>query len=461
MKKTNKEELVAGVAFVLAEVERLQRLIREQGLAALPREDALNWLPDPRDNGFHILCGREAAKRIGLLAEHAARGAGISRQVERKSIDRHLRAILSRRFIGEDRAVSLGEVEQALAEAGRLAAAERASRIHFVPCHLVFVQDPPQFAIGPVRFLTKARFRARLAGPLWASRDYLRRDHRFVRDLIAYYGSFRWVAEIDIPDCDRKTSEARAIEVATRAIDCLHLLIGPGHSRRMRVGGPDLTRGLRGSFAISDDGLELEAGYPSAGHVGFEAGWFAEFETHPDWGRVLALCGLALEAAIEPGLKRPLSHRFLDAIHWYGEAVRDPNPAARAVKYVMALERLLMTEGRNDKIAPTIVERLAALCCEPGSPNSYEQWRSDAQTAYSLRSKLVHGSLSPTSPRIMGELGTVARVSQYGLIAALTLIGERGLVDAKASSAKLARYYDGFVAGVRRDLGLPDAVQDA
>jgi len=461
VKKTSKDELVVGVAFVLAEVKRLQTVLREQGLAAFPKGEALHSLPDPRGNGFQIVCGRAATKRIAMLAGHAARGAGIAGQVERQSVDRHLRAILSQRFLREGRAVSMREVEKALAEAGKLAAAERGARIHFVPCHLVFVEDPPQFAIGPVRFLTKARFRARVARPLWASRVYLRRDHRFVRDMLRYYGSFRWAAEIEIADCDRKTSEARAIEVATRAIDCLHLLIGPGHSRKMRVAGPDLTRDLRASLSISGADLEYEASYPSAGQVGFAPGWFAQLEAHPDWGRALGLCGLALEAAVEPGLKRPLSHRFLDAIHWYGEAVRDPNPAARAVKYITAIERMLMTEGRNEEIAPTIAERVAALCCERGSLASHQQWRADAQTAYSLRSKLVHGSLSPTSPRIMEELGIVARVSQYALIGALTLIGQPGLVDAKASSAKLARYYDGFVADVRRQLGLADGVQDA
>lgn len=455
MKKTNKEELVEGVAFVLAEIERLQRLVREEGLAALPRSDGLHWLPDPRDNGLHILCGREASRRIAILAEHAARSAGITEQVERRSLDKHVRAVISRRFIGGNRSVTLREVERALAEAGKLAAAARASRVHYVPCHLVFAEDPPEFSIGPVRFLTRARFRSVLAGNLWASRSHLRRDHRFVRDITRYYSSFRWVAEVQIANCDRKTSGARAKDVVTRAIDCLHLIIGPGHSRKMRVGGPDLSRDLRAGLSVSGGSLGYEASYPSAGHVGFEDGWFTEFEEHPEWSQVLALCALALESAVEPGLTRPLSHRFLDAIHWYGEAVRDANPAARVVKYVTALERILMTEGRNEEIAPTVAERVAVLNCERGSVESHARWRADAQTAYSLRSKLVHGSLSPTSPRIMKELGTVATVSQYGIVGALTLLGERGLTDPKASSAQLAAYYDEFVTNVRRDLGLP------
>lgn len=458
MRKTSKDELVAGVAFVLAEVERLQQLVRASGGAALARGDAMHWLPDPRGTGYHIVCGRAAAERLVLLADHAARGAGIAKQVEPKSVARELRRIVSQRFLSGEREVSLGDVEAALAEAAKRAAAARKTRIHFVPCHLVFVEYPPEFAIGPVRFLTRSHFRTRLAGALWANRADLRRDHRFVRDLITYYDSFRWVAEIEIPSCDGKTSEGRAIEVATRAIDCLHLVIGPGYSRKMRVAGPNLTRDLRGSFSLSGDDLGLQGSYPSAGQVGFEPSWFADLEAHNDWARVLALCGRALEAAIEPDRARPLSHRFLDAIHWYGEAVRDPNPAARAVKYVTALERMLMTEGANEKIAPTIAERVAALCCEQGSLASHRQWHADAQTAYALRSKLVHGSLSPTSPRIMEALGTVARVSQYGLIGALTLLGEAGLVDAKASSAKLARYYDGFVRDVRRGVGFAESL---
>jgi len=452
VKQNKKDSLVADVAFVLAEVERLQQLIRSEGLAALPRTDAFHYLPDPGGKGLRILCGRAAGERISSLADHAMRAAGIDGQVERKRAAQHLRSVLSQRFLGEERAVTITEVERALAEAGRLAAVTRATRTHFIPCHLLFVQDPPQFAIGPVRFMTRATFRSRLVIPLRTSRRELR-DYRLVHELTAYYESFGWVAEVEIPDCDSGTSQARAQEAVTRALDCLHLLIGPGHSRKMRIGGPALRRDGRGSFTLSSEGLGYQISYPSAGNVGFEAGWFTEFENHPDYGMGLRLCGLALEAAVDPGLKRPLSHRFLDAIHWYGEAVRDSNPAARVVKYMTAIERMLMTEGANKDIASTIADRVAAFCCEAGSRASHDQWRADAQRAYSLRSKLVHGSLSPGSPRIMEDLGTVARVSQFGLIGALTLLGEPGLTDAKASSAKLARFYDEFVAGCRRGLG--------
>ncbi|HMO75480.1 MAG TPA: HEPN domain-containing protein [Sphingopyxis sp.] len=452
MKKASKDELVVAVAFILAEVARLQKILREGGLAALPRDDAMHWLPDAPDTGAHILCGRAASERIAMLADHAGRAAGVMHQVAPRSLDRDVRTLISRRFLAEKRPVTLREVERALAEAGKLAAAERSARAHFIPCHLVFVQDPPQFAIGPVRFLSKARFRARLAQLLWESRDFYRGSHRLLRDTRGYYASFGWVAELDIANCDRKTSDARALEVVTRAIDCLHLLIGPGHSRKMRVGGPDLTRDLRGSVSANADGLRYEVSFPTAGHVGFEEGWFARFAD--DWSRELPLCALALEAAIDPGLARPLSHRFLDAIHWYGEAVRDPNPAARVVKYITALERMLMTEGANEKIAPTIAERVAALCCERGSALSHAQWHADAHTAYSLRSNLVHGSLSPKDRRIMDELSTVARVSRFAIIGALKLIGEGRLTDEAASSAKLKRLYDSFVDAVRTDLGL-------
>lgn len=452
MKKTSKDELVAAVAFVIAEVRRLQGILRAGGLAALDRDDAMHWLPDAPDTGAHILCGRAASERIATLADHAGRAAGVSGQVEAKSLNGHVRTVISRRFLREKRPITLREVDRALAEAGKLAADERGERTHFIPCHLVFVQDPPHFAIGPVRFLSKASFRARLARLLWESRTFYRGSHRLLRDTRTYYASFGWVAELDIANCDRKTSAARALEVVTRAIDCLHLLIGPGHSRRMRVGGPDLTRDLRGSVSVSADGLGYEVSFPTAGHVGFEEGWFALFKE--DWTHELGLCALALEAAIDPRLERPLSHRFLDAIHWYGEAVRDPNPAARVVKYITALERMLMTEGRNEEIAATIAERVAALCCERGSVASYTQWHADAHTAYSLRSRLVHGSLSPKEPRIMEDLGTVARVSQYAIIGALRLLGEQRLSDRAASSAKLKRLYDSFVEAVRADLGL-------
>jgi hypothetical protein len=167
-----------------------------------------------------------------------------------------------------------------------------------------------------------------------------------------------------------------------------------------------------------------------------------------DYGNALRLCGLALEAAVDPDLDRPLSRRFLDAAAWFGEAVREESAAARVVKYVTALERMLMTDEAAD-ITRLVSERVAAVCFEMPSRESFEEWRSSTQRAYALRSKLVHGSLSPTSPEILGELGMVASVSSMGVQGGLALLGEAGLRAEGVSTRTLADFYNRTVAHCR------------
>lgn len=442
-----KASLVADVCFIFSEIERIYAVIRDQGVKGVPKEDAFCHLPDLEHPGFFVLCGRAADTKVSDLAREAAKRAGIERRVSHGTVKGHLRRVLARKFMVEKRAVEIGQVERSLSEAARLASRACKTTTHFIPCHLMLVQEPESFCIGPVRFMTRRRFRSEIAKALWAERHDLRRDRKIVRDAASYYRSFGWVAEVTIPKCDKDTSELVARRAITSALDCLHLLLGPAHSRKMRIGGPGLQHDKRGGFKITEGGLELQASYGGPGHVGYDQDWFKLFDRE-DYGNALCLCGLALEAAVDPDLDRPLSRRFLDAAAWFGEAVREESPAARVVKYVTALERMLMTDEADD-ITRLVSERVAAVCFEIPSRESFEKWRSDTQRAYALRSKLVHGSLSPTSPEIMGQLGMVASVSSMGVQGGLALIGKAGLRAEQVSTKKLASFYNRTVTHCR------------
>jgi len=442
-----KETLVTDVRFIFSEVERLQAVIRDKGRKNVPKDDAFCHLPDPEHPGFLVLCGRAADIKVSDLARQAAKRAGIERQVSQTIVKKHLRQVLARKFMVEKRVIEIGQVERSLAEASRLASQECRTTTHFIPCHLMLVQKPESFSIGPIRFMTRKKFRSEIARALWGERRDLQRDRKIIRDAASYYRNFGWVAEVTIPMCDKETSEIVARRAITSALDCLHLLLGPEHSRKMRIGGPGLQHDKRGGFKITDGGLELEASYGGPGHVGYDDDWFGLFDRE-DYGNAIRLCGLALEAAVNPDLNRPLSRRFLDAVAWFGEAVREEAPAARVVKYVTALERMLMTDEAND-IAKLVSERVAAVCFEIPSGESFEKWRLDTQRAYALRSKLVHGSLSPASPDILGQLGTVASVSSMGVQGGLALFGEAGLCAEKVSTKKLSDFYNRTVAHCR------------
>jgi hypothetical protein len=248
-----------------------------------------------------------------------------------------------------------------------------------------------------------------------------------------------------IKNCDSKTSKKLARRTVTSALDCIHLMFGAEHTDKMRIGGPRLEHDKRASLEIGANG-KLNPGFSigGPGQVGFREGWSAVLQ-HARYEQSAELIGIALESAVDPDLVRPLSRRFLDALSWFGEAVREESPAAQVVKFVTALERMVMTEEKDD-IQSVISERIAALCYEHEDPLSRERWRVDAREAYDLRSRLVHGSMSPHDDTPQRRTGLCARLGEATLLNALHSFGKKGLKDDNVSASKLASHYGLIVA---------------
>lgn len=442
-----KQQLIDDVGFIFTECARLNEALRAPGgLKSLPKSDWMFELPHPSGKG-KMICGRAAAQRLEELARNAIHRRGLSRQVDVLAVRRELGDILVRKFVKEKREIEISQVERALAEAGRVAARSCSTITHFLPCHLMIAQQPGSFEIGPVRFHSKANFRSLLARQLRSERGReVRRNRRIIFDVVRYFKTFGWVAEVAIHQCDAKTSSPLAEQAVTAALNCLHLLFGAGHTRRMVVGGPAIDFDKRGGFSLSDgDSLTISAVYGGGpGEIAYEDDWFSIFD-RSDFKEGLKLCGIALEAAADPRLTRPLSSRFLDAALWFGEAVREKSPAAKVVKYVTAIERMLMTDEKDD-ITTLVSERLAALCCR--SAGNREQLRDEARRLYSLRSKLVHGSLSPNAEAVHEGVKLGAELTQNALLAALMALGELGLRDEAATTRQLGAWYDMIITRV-------------
>lgn len=73
----------------------------------------------------------------------------------------------------------------------------------------------------------------------------------------------------------------------------------------MRIGGPALTFDRRAKLKISATGsLDYSLSSQGSSQVNFPNAWSERLED-PDMARVLELCGVALEAAVDPDLDRP------------------------------------------------------------------------------------------------------------------------------------------------------------
>lgn len=436
------------IVFIFDECKRIIDMGKDV-FKLLPNDEAFFDLPHPSGQGT-MLCGRAAAKRIAKLADEAGRRAGISRRVTHQTLRRPTEEFLVQRFVTENRELSKKEIDRFLGAVGRKARGACEDTTHFIPCNLMTAQDPEELTIGPVVIRNKASFRRLLLGHVEGygkeKTEEWRCEH--VRGLLAaaakFYRQFNRVAEVTVRGCDSQTSAQIAERAVTSALDCLHLIFRARYSDKMRVGGPALRSDRRAGVTIDSDGrMHPHFSAAGAGQVNFTDGWSKQLED-PSIARMLSLCGLALETAVDPDLARPISRRFLDAAQWFGEASRDERSATRVVKYVTALERMVMTDEMDD-IARVVSERVAALCCDRADASDRQKWRDDARRIYGLRSRLVHGSMSPGDPDIESGAWLAAHVGEETLLSALGALGNEGLEAEAVSTKRLARWYGGVV----------------
>lgn len=448
--KTQRPRFAEDIAFIFSECNRIMGMGRDV-FKNLPKEDVFFDLPHPSGGG-RMLCGREAYKRIEMLAKEVGHRANLARRVTHETLRNPTKKLLVRRFVTEKRELDQKQIDRFLAAAGRNARAECADLTHFIPCYLMTVQEPEALKVGPVVFRNRLNFRRRILPYLRRYGDeFMPEKRKFARWLMAgamaFYREFDWVAEVTIQNCDAKTSAIIAERAVTSALDCLHLIFRAQYSDKMRVGGPPLRVDRRTALTLRKDGVLWAQGSESGmGQVNFPEGWSSQL-SDPEITFLLTLCGKTLEAAVDPDLARPLSRRFLDAAQWFGEASRDDRPATRVVKYVTALERMVMTDEKND-IASLVSERVAALCCDRSNPSDRQKWREDARRIYDLRSRLVHGSMSPSDTEIESGVWMAAHLAEHTLLSALSAFGTEGLTAETVSTKRLADWYSRVIAAV-------------
>lgn len=442
-----KDALVADVAFIFEECARLNQLVKEGKFAELPREDAFCDLPHPTQNwpNGKMLCSRSGFDRLEFLTIMALRRANLEQRISLSSARKVLAEVLVRKFIREKRPVVIMHVDRALSETAKRCGRTCQDLTHFIPCHLMSPQSPTFFKIGPVRFLNQATFRRALAASIRANR---KRGHQMTRrsisQAIEYFSNFGWIAEVTVIGCDENVSRVTGATAALAALNCLHVLIGAGHSTKMTVGGPGMANDRRAGFTIKADGeLSYMVSYGGQGNVGFDDNWMELFSS-ANAREIIANLGVALEQAVNPALRRPLSERLLGAMQWYGEAVRETSQGAKAVKYVTALERMVMTDEKDD-IASLVSSRVAALCLDEPTVECRDKWRGEVRRAYEIRSRLVHGAVSPSSEIVFEGVRLGSQLARSTLLSAAKLLGEVGLRDEAATNRDLARWFDRLV----------------
>ena len=156
----------------------------------------------------------------------------------------------------------------------------------------------------------------------------------------------------------------------------------------------------------------------------------------------------ALEPLVDPSVQRPLGMRLVDAAAWFGDAVREPSPAAQIIKSVTGLEALVMT-GEREEITALLAARAAAVAYHPALDKTFEQFEASLREAYEMRSRLTHGSLSPFDPEVEDYAPLCLQLAEEVISAGLELFESHGFMDRPRTQSELSDAFDALVSWVQ------------
>lgn len=428
--------------FILATMVRFQRDF-EAGIYHHEKRDLFCEIRHPDGQGGSLPIGRDAHDMLCELAETAITKAALN---GRTNVD------TARSILGPIRVQLVSIERQPPTDAflrrvfEKTAVALRAkltNRTYFLPCHLMDTDDPREIVVGPVTFLNRKAFRPRILAALRAIRtevdDFKREDKRLYAQAARYYRGFQWVAEVRVEGCDPAVAPVHARAAVTAALSCLQLLLGAGASNDMIVEGQPRRWDRSATLRLNEKGsLEAEIQHAFRSGANFEEGWSSDLQ-NPGMELALRLCGIVVESAL-PCENRPLSQRMLGAIQWFGEAVREDSPSTKLLKFITAIEHIMLT-GERDNLTALLARRVAALCYEIGSATSRHDVEKEFRRLYDLRSKLIHGALSPWSPKVGSELAAAATLAENVANGALNSWREEGLFSLTATSKRMREWF--------------------
>ena len=297
-----------------------------------------------------------------------------------------------------------------------------ATRRHLIPC-AILPSTARAFEIGPVRFFHRSELDPKDYG-LGAVKDgvevYFGPLLRMMDDHAA-----GWLAEVSVDRRERGRSGEIAGLTVDVALGGLQLVVPPCYSRHMaRISGRAMPS-YRGSFAVTDTGVEpgianLQPGLglPADKFEAFIAAASAEF----------AAMGRLIDAYLSGRGRLPnLQEAWCNAVYWFHEGMCEPLDAVAIVKLETAIENLIRTDGRKGSKTRILVGLKGMFGVSESdtiAPTSDVTFEKLVEKIVQARSMVLHGN-RPTLP---GREQGIDRWT-LELIARQFLIGYPGLLE--------------------------------
>ena len=418
----------------------------------VPPEDALDYiaamLPHPSGNGL-MKCSPQSSKRLHLMAERSLANSNVSFQLSSNTVFEELRKLVVQRFFVEDRPVNQSQANKVTSAAIRSAKKHFQTTKTYLPCHIDHIEQPNFFSIGPVKFYPINSFMSKFETDeisfIEAGRETKSVLHRrwLVKEMRSNFKTFSWIAEVKTMDCDEATTRRKANTIIANALNSLNVLLGEKRSEQMLLAGPGVPPRIHSKITenTSSGVMNISIGVEQKLN-GLRGNWWEELCSN-EREQIVQLIGRVLSIELDNSKTPQLVQRLLDAFSWYGEGVRDQFPASKIVKYVTAIERLVVTDGNTKKLTQTVVMRCAALLKIIGHEN-FDKISDDMTSVYALRSGYAHGSKSPVEVDYKNGVELAEKLSRSAIWAAI-LFYEDGLTTANYSNAKLKKSYQRLI----------------
>lgn len=414
------------------------------------RDDLEPWysLPHPSGSGS-ILTSKKASAMVDELTERALRLRNLEARVSHGDLKKEIGEGLVQRFLAEKRPIDRKQADRLLSWAAKRADGRCGEYTYFYPIRFTFQDEPRKIDLGPVKLKWLRGFHGNIFGYaknyLLSQKDDKSLDwaRKQLREALDYYKSYKWFAEVTVKGCDARRAEDAANDLATSSLDCLYFLIGHKGTYRIEIGRFKLANDDRALAWISpDESMTVRTSYGSLDAMGFEDGWSKDLQ-RPDVQESLNLIKTVLEAKADLRIRRPLASRFLDAARWFGEGVRDQKSYSKIVKFITAIERLVVA-GKSDDISETVATRVADLTIDSDDVADWNKKRALVKKAYSARSDLVHGCVSPFSETVLKSVSSCGDLAEETLYTILHRIREDGLVASDVSEKQYSEWFEGI-----------------
>lgn len=465
---------VDDIAFVVSEIKRLQDISAEE-MRRQDKDAFWHNIPAPAGKGVWIM-GTKASYRLAkVVEEYISRQKNAHGRVDLNNVHREVGVQLSRTYFDQGKPVNHSTVMTVLHRAAKSALSEIESLTHYIPCQIVSRAAPSEVVIGPVRLIPRIVFEKEMAPSFEeytsslildrmekypklerykeAAVDEMERDARkyaafFIDGVNSYFSQFLWVAIVRVEGCDKAVSNWKAQQAVSAAVDSIRLFRNPGYGDRMSVGMRSAYDPKAAALTKNDTGKIDIAVYRGREGEPEDEEWWARMTTSSHIQDRIKMFTKLIEGILSPADLPPLAQRIVDGLSWFGSSCVDPNVAARILKLVTAMERVVLAPEERNEVSSKVIERCACHVFDEGKRN-YDECLNRLKRVYDCRSRLAHGATSPFDPIVMGVYHDASLLCQHTLTGGLEFFEYLGLEKQKVSSRRLSSVYEALVTNVK------------